>query len=103
MSRLQFPPKLLGETAGYVFDFVSRLGASETISSSSVAVTVYSGVDATPSAMLSGTTSNAGTQVTQNLKGGVAGVVYQVMCTIVTSAGQTLQLFGLLAVEVGAV
>jgi hypothetical protein len=103
MSRIQFQPKLVGETGSYGFDFVSRLGASETISSSTVVVSVYSGVDASPASMLSGTTSNAGTQVTQKLTGGVAGVVYQVMCTIVTSAGQTLQLFGLLAVESGAV
>jgi hypothetical protein len=103
MSRIQFQPKLVGETLPYVFDFVSRMGVSDIIFGSSVVVTVYSGVDPVPNAMVYGGASNSGTQVTQKLMGGVAGVVYQVMCTMVTSSGLTFQLFGLLAVESGAV
>jgi len=103
MSRIQFQPKLVGETQAYVFDFVSRMGSSDTLYSGTVVVTVYSGVDSAPNALVYGNTSLSGTQVTQKLMGGVAGVVYQVMCTAVTTAGLTLQLFGLLAVEVGAV
>jgi hypothetical protein len=103
MNRIQLPPKLLGETANTVFDFVSKLAVGETISTGSVVATVYSGVDATPASLVSGAASLSGTKVTQQITGGVAGVIYQLLCTITTSAGQTLQLFGLLVVEAGAV
>ena len=103
MSRTQFQPKLVGETVNTVFDFVVRLGIAETISTATTVATVYSGVDTTPANLVNGAASISGTQVTQSIKGGVAGVVYQVMCTIVTPSGLTFQLFGLLAVESGAV
>ena len=103
MARLQLQPKLTGETRNETFDFISRLAVGETISTQVVAATVYSGVDASPSAVVSGSATASGTQVTQKLTGGVAGVIYQLICTITTSAGQTLQLAGLLAVEAGVI
>ena len=98
MSRVQLAPKYSGETTNVVFDFTSRLGVSETISSAATVATVYSGVDASPSAMVSGSASISGTQVTQLITAGVTGVVYNLQCTVVTSLGQTLQQQGFLAV-----
>lgn len=96
--RQELPPKLSGDIANVTFDFTSRLGASETISTQSVAASVYSGTDATPSGLISGAATASGAVVTQKLTGGVVGVIYELLCTITTSAGQTLVMSALLAV-----
>lgn len=97
-GRQSFDPKLPGETGIVTFDFTSKLAAGETISTKVVAATVYSGVDASPSAIISGTASASGALVTQTVTAGTAGVIYELLCTITTSLSQTLQLAGLLAV-----
>jgi hypothetical protein len=97
-SRVTFPQKLVGETSNLQFDFISLLGATETLSSYSVAATVYTGVDASPGSLVSGAASASGSVVTQAITGGVAGVIYCLVCTAVTSASQTLELAGMLAV-----
>jgi len=96
MSMVLLQPKQLGETQTYHFDFISRLATNETISSQSVAATVYSGVDPSPSSIISGAATASGTIVSQNITGGVAGTIYKLVCTAITSAGQTLQLVGYL-------
>ncbi len=97
-SSVQFLPKLVGDTATLQFDFTSRLAVSETISTQVVTSTVYSGTDASPSSMISGSASASGAIVSQNITAGTEGVVYYLTCTITTSAGQTLVMTGLLAV-----
>lgn len=94
MGRIVTYPKYLGETEQLLppFDFSGRMGVSETISSVSVSVSVYSGVDANPSAIKSGSPTISGKKVYQNFTGGVVGVIYLVSCTANTSAGQVLQL-----------
>ena len=96
-----FPAKLEGETVALEFDFASRLGEGETISSASVACVVYSGVDSTPTSLLSGADSTSGSVVTQRVTGGEAGTIYLLSCSAVTSASQTLFLQGLLAITSG--
>lgn len=98
MSRAVFGGKLLGETKNLVFDFLSQIALGETISSASVTATVYSGTDATPSSLISGSASISGSQVTQKVTGGVLGVTYNLTCTAITSAGQTLSISGFLTV-----
>lgn len=90
--------KKVGETAPTTFDFTSQLGATETISTQVVAATVYSGVDANPSAIISGAATASGKIVSQVLTAGVSGVIYQLLCTITTSLGKTLQQASYLAV-----
>lgn len=90
--RQALEPKFVGETADRVFDFTSSLAAAETISTQSVAASVYSGVDPSPGDLIDGAASASGAQVTQSLTGGVAGVVYALVCTVTTSLSQTLQL-----------
>lgn len=97
-TRQELPPKLLGEVVDVTFDFSSRLGVSETISTKSVAASVLSGVDASPSAIISGAASSSGAIVTQRLTGGVLGVLYELLATVTTSAGQTLQIAAYLAI-----
>lgn len=93
-----FQQKLTGETVNVQFDFASKLGVGETISTQTVAATVYSGTDASPSSIVSGSASKSGSVVTQAITAGTAGVIYQLVCTVTTSGGQTLQMAGLLAV-----
>lgn len=98
MTREDFSPKQPAEVKSVTFDFTSDLAVGETISTKSVAASVYAGVDASPSSLVSGAASSSGAVVSQLITGGVAGVIYELACTITTSAGQTLQRLGLLPV-----
>ena len=96
--RVNFGGKLSGETQNLVFDFTSRLAATETISTKVVTATVYSGTDASPSAIISGSATSSGQKVTQSVTAGTLGVTYLLLCTITTSLSQTLQLSGYLTI-----
>lgn len=98
MSMVLLQPKTPGTTQKVVFDFISNLAVGETISTQSVVATVWSGVDANPSAIVSGAATASGTKVTQAITGGAAGTIYKLVCTITTSASQTLQMLAYLAV-----
>ena|ERR1035437_595086 len=98
MNRQELVPKLVGTTRSYKFDFTSDLAVGETISSQSVAAIVYSGTDASPSAIVNGSATASGSIVTQSVHAGVVGVLYELLCTITTSASQTLLKSGYLAI-----
>lgn len=98
MSRVSFQGKLLGETVTEIFDFTSRLAAAETISTAAVTAVVYSGTDASPSSIVSGSATISGQKVTQKIAAGTLGVTYLLTCTITTSTSQTLLLEGFLVV-----
>ena len=98
MNRVTLENKTSGETRIETFDFTSALSASETISTASVAATVYSGTDTSPSSVVSGTATISGQTVTQKVTGGVLGVVYLLTCTITTSLGQTVRLGAFLGI-----
>ena len=98
MNRVQLPNKLSGETKTITFDFSSLLASGETISTQVVAATVYSGTDASPSSIVSGSATSSGAVVSQVITAGTVGVIYELTCTITTSASQTLLLVGLMAV-----
>lgn len=101
-GRIILPSKKSGETITVTFDFASKMnltGTTETISSQSVTASVYSGTDATPSAIVSGGASASGTVVSQGITAGTAGVIYILLCQITTNLSQTLQLSALLAIE----
>ncbi len=98
MSRVLLPNKYAGELTKYVFDFTSRFDPGEEILTSAVTCALYSGVDANPAGMISGITANVGSQVQQNITGGVAGCIYTLTCTVQTSYTETLKLQGFIAV-----
>ena len=98
MSRTVLLPKLVGETKSYDFDFTSQLAATETISTKAVTAAVYSGTDASTSSLVSGSATSSGAIVSQKLTAGTSGVTYQLICTITTSAGQTLIMAAFLTV-----
>lgn len=92
------PVKLASATTPVQFDFISLLAAGETITGQTMTVSVVSGTDANPSALLSGAPSPSGTSVWQNITAGVVGVTYLVSCLVSTSAGQQKILQGNLSV-----
>lgn len=97
-GRIVQKSKLLGESLVLPFDFLSSLALGETISTKVVTATVFSGVDASPSSVISGAATSSGSVVSQKVTGGVLGVIYELLCQITTSAGQTLQMSSFLAV-----
>lgn len=70
-------PKTPRETYPVEFDF-SKLLAS--VTTATVTVTLLSGADASPSAILSGPTQISGAKVFQELTGGVDGAKYGLLC-----------------------
>ncbi len=98
MSKIILEAKRAAETRNEVFDFTSRLAAGETLSTATVTATVYSGTDASPSAVISGSASISGAKVTQKITAGTLGVMYLLSCSVTTSAGQTLLLEGILPI-----
>ena len=98
MSRVIFDGKLSGEIVTLAFSFLSHLATGETISSAVTTATVYSGTDASPSSLISGAASISGSTVSQKVIGGTLGVTYILVCSAVTSLGQTLQISGYLVI-----
>jgi hypothetical protein len=99
MSSLTiFPPKIDSADLFLDFDFLSQLDVGETISGATVTATLFSGVDATPSAIISGADTVSGPVVTQKIVDGVVGVIYLLSCAITTSLGATKIMQGYLAV-----
>lgn len=94
--RAILEPKLQGETKTYTFTFTLAVG--ETISTQSVAASTFSGTDTSPASIVSGSATASGAVVSQKITGGTVGVLYDLLCTITTSAGQTLQQSAYLAV-----
>ncbi len=84
--QMRFPDKLTGELLDYAVDFRHGLEAEETISAASVAVT-----PSQTGGLAETNTDIAGTQVAIWLEDGRADQDYQVMVSITTSGGRTLQ------------
>lgn len=82
------------------FSFISRLQTGEALSGTpAVTISVYSGVDPNPQAMLSGAaTISNGNTVLQKFTGGVPGVIYRVIAGCATNQGQFLEQLGYLVV-----
>ena len=80
------------------WDFLSQLGAGETLTLATVSVSVWTGVDPSPAAILDGAPSLSGSQVSQLIQDGIAGVVYKIRVQASTSLGQIVVMYSYLAV-----
>lgn len=98
MSLTVFESKLVSADQTLEFNFISRLQDAETITGAVVTVTVWSGVDANPSAILLAPRTISQQSVLQRVTGGLVGVIYLVTCNITTSDAQALLMQGCLAV-----
>ena len=90
--------KTTSATEDAVFDFANQYVAGETVASGSVTAIVYSGTDATPSAVLSGAGVASGSKFTQKVTAGTEGVVYLLTCTTTSSSGKVRSLEGFLVI-----
>ncbi len=97
-QRISFDPKPVAEKFDAKFDFSKFLAVGVTISTNSTVSSLYSGTDASPTALVSGSATVTGGEVAQLIIAGVAGNVYLLTCTITTSDTQTLILAGYLVV-----
>jgi len=97
--RSIFDAKVSSTDFRAVFDFTSGLAIGETLASASTAATTYSGVDVTPSALISSAAALSGGKVIQTITGGVVGVTYLLKCSAVTSLGNQLECTGFLVVK----
>jgi hypothetical protein len=90
MSTTIEDSKLEGETITLKFEMLSRLDVGETVETAICEAEVFSGTDATPEALLTGTATVSGSVVSQQITGGTVGVVYLVTCAIRTSLNNIL-------------
>lgn len=90
MSERIQPAKRVSTTLILTFDFSDQMSLGETIGNKVVYCELYSGVDATPSAVISGTPTIVGQTITQKITGGSVGAIYTIIAAIDTSAGQEL-------------
>ena len=98
---MNFSPKDPLEIFPVSIDFTNLLGVGETISSVVFTVQVLSGIDPTPSAMLSGAASVAGTVCSQTIKGGVNGVTYLISALATTNLANQPMGSGSMVVQTG--
>lgn len=99
MNQLIFPAKAVDETQPYIVNFSDRLQFGESINGAAVSVSVFSGTDTNPSAMLSGVaTYDAYGNVTQALMGGVVGVIYSISYLVTGTGSHNYVKVGQLAV-----
>lgn len=90
--------KLESEEFSIDIDVLSRLALGETVATAASNMSVASGVDATPTTMLSGLPSISGSIVSQKVIGGSPGVIYKLSTSIRTSLNNILVLESKLAV-----
>ena len=80
--------KYAAERIPLIVNMLNRCGAGETLSSATVSVTVGTGTDATPGAILDGpATIVNGQEVKQYLIGGLPGVTYNLQVAATTNLG----------------
>lgn len=87
-------PKDPGSTEFFTVDFVRQLAPGDSIISASCACSVLSGADASAAAMVQGASVISGSNVSQSIQAGVAGVRYQLAFLVSTLQGETLRFAG---------
>lgn len=88
--RAQWEAKDPAELLVASFNLVDVIEVGENIVSTALSVSVMDGVDASPSALLSGGVTISGSLVLQNIQGGVDGVTYSVRAVITMNTGRVL-------------
>jgi hypothetical protein len=96
-TRVILPPKRIWESKVFPFDFTSLCQVGDTLASVAVIVTVWSGVDPSPSAVFSAL-AIVGQIVNVTLQGGVVGVTYNVAVQAQASISGNIELDGFLTV-----
>ena len=96
-TRVILYPKRASEHGFPPFDFLAKMAPGDVLTAPAIVVTVWSGVDANPTAIWDSTFFTTGSIITPGIQNGVPGVIYllKVSCA---SGGKILVLEGLLAI-----
>jgi hypothetical protein len=84
-SNYVLPVKLSSTVVPVEVDFISQLQGDDAVTAIEVTVSVFSGVDADPDAILSGSPTLAQNRVTQVITGGVVGVMETILLSTLIS------------------
>jgi hypothetical protein len=95
---VQLENKFAADQRFYLFEFLSELQVGVSLVSAGVTCLLWSGTDASPSSMVSGSATIDGTTVRQMIVGGVEGNIYTLVAAALTSDGQTVRVTGQLAI-----
>ena len=96
-TRVILDPKRASEHVFPPFDFLAKMAPSDVLTSPAIVVTVWSGVDANPTAIWDSTFVTAGSIITPGIQNGVPGVIY--LLKVSAAAGSKIVVLeGLLAV-----
>ena len=98
MDTLIFPDKGTSEIIPLTVTFADRLQYGEFINGANVVVTVSSGIDPSPAALLAGTVTYTNTTVSQNITGGIAGVTYSIIFLVTATNSHNYVKTGYLSV-----
>lgn len=98
MGRVTLQGKFSNEVRAESFDFSGAIGAGDGITTVIVLCPVFTGVSTTPLTAID--VGFTGRVATCKLSGGTSGVVYDVLCTVTTVSGQTLNLSGYYYIKV---
>jgi hypothetical protein len=94
-----FPKKDPGEKFWIDFSYTAELNPGETIVSTTLAISVIAGTDATPTNVLSGNPVIQSGDILQLIQGGLSSTIYAFLCLATTSAGRILARAALLPVQ----
>jgi len=97
-SYITFPVKVNTATIPLEVNFISQLSSGEAVTSVVVTASVFAGVDATPSSVISGTASLSQNTATQIVTAGTPGVIYLLAWAATTNLGNNLIIYGYLSV-----
>lgn len=91
-------PKDPVEVDVITFDYTDMVAATDGINAAEVTVTLVSGTDLNPGAILSGASQIQGRAVLQQVAGGLPGVQYEIAVKVTMTSGRVLVLTGTLPV-----
>jgi len=100
-GRVEWRPKIAGETVLRYADFTDELAAGETVSSGTCVLTVWSGDDPSPpeaTATVIENTAGLDAVLEVQIPGGVTGTIYSALCSATTSASRVYQKGAYLAI-----
>jgi len=98
MNIVTFPDKSQSEVIPLSVNFSDKLQFGETITGSTVTAFVFSGIDSSPSNIFLGASTHLGSSISQDITGGVPGVLYSLVFTASASSGHIYTKIGRLAV-----
>lgn len=96
------PAKTPSEVKLVTFDFTTEAVAGVVLSNPTVDKAVISGTDPAAASLTVGTAMVSGLTVLCLVGGGLAGVVYQLTCTVTAANGEVHQILARLAVDAAA-